>query len=203
MLRRNAIAAWGVLGVTALLGQAIARLTPIALEPVLDASLTPATTALYVGWVLFNGYAEGYRAFQKRFCPRVVGRSFHLGARPRLLHVVFAAPYCMALFHARRRNLIVSWITVVAIVTLVLAVRLLPQPFRGIVDGGVVVGLVWGVIALWVLFFCALVKGEVPFPEGIPAHELEAMHARTIEPPTAVAPREVVPRPEAATRELA
>lgn len=172
MLHRNAIATWGVLGVTALLGQAIFRLTPIALEPILDGSLTAATGSLYVAWVLVNGYTEGYRAFQKRFCPRVVGRSFHLAAHPRPLHVLFAAPYAMALFHARRRNLIVSWVTVLAIVSVVLAVRLLPQPWRGIIDGGVVVGLVWGVIALWVIHIRAIATGDVPLPEGVPDEEL-------------------------------
>jgi hypothetical protein len=39
-----------------------------------------------------------------------------------------------------------------AIVGLVLLVGMLPQPWRGIVDAGVVVGLGWGIVALAVEF---------------------------------------------------
>jgi hypothetical protein len=76
----------------------------------------------------------------------------------------------MGLFHARPRNLMLSWGLVGAIVTLVVLVRLLPQPWRGIVDAGVVIGLVWGVVFLWVLFFRVLRGQPPPAPEGLPHH---------------------------------
>ena len=45
-----------------------------------------------------------------------------------------------------------SWSMVLGIVTLVVLVRRLPQPWRGIIDGGVVVGLSWGIVAILILF---------------------------------------------------
>ncbi len=150
------IALWGVLGVLALLSQAIYRLTPIALEPLQKHLLANWQLGIYIAWTLFNAYAEGYRGFQRAFSPRVVSRSLLLGRNPRALHVVLAPLYCMALFHAKRRNLIMSRTLVVAIVLVVLLVHQLAQPWRGIVDAGVVVGLVWGAISIVVMFVGAL-----------------------------------------------
>jgi hypothetical protein len=54
----------------------------------------------------------------------------------------------MGLFHATRKRLVVSWSVLSGVVVLVVAVRMLEQPWRGIVDAGVVVGLAWGLLAL-------------------------------------------------------
>jgi hypothetical protein len=164
------VAGWGVLGVLALLAQAIYRLTPIALEPLQKGQLNTAQAGLYFGWVLVNGYAEGYRGFQRGFAPRVVARAFHLAghrapgapADPTgALHVALAPAFCMSLFHASRRGLVVAWTVLLAIVVVVTVVRQVPQPWRGIVDAGVVVGLLWGAAAI-VVFFVRALAGEVP-----------------------------------------
>lgn len=153
---------WGLCGVLALFGRAIARLAPMAWQPIADGSLSTATAALYAGWVLFNAYGEGYRAFQKSFCPRVVGRAYHLASSPRpLLHALLAPLYCLSLFHANRRGLTVAWVMLAIIVLLVSLLRITPQPWRGIIDGGVVVALVWGSIALVVMGVQAL-RGAPP-----------------------------------------
>ena len=56
----------------------------------------------------------------------------------------------MGLLDATRRRLLVSWILLVMIVGLVTVVRLMPYPYRSIIDGGVVVGLSWGILSiLW------------------------------------------------------
>ena len=70
--RQKWIAGWGVFGVSLFLLRALASLTPIALEPLQTQSLNAWQGALYTAWVLFNAYAEGYRAFHKGFSPRVV-----------------------------------------------------------------------------------------------------------------------------------
>jgi len=77
------IAAWGVAWVSLLLGRAIARLGPLALEPWRDDLMTDGQKALYVGWLVLNAYLEGYRGFQLRFSPRVVSRAVYLGPNPR------------------------------------------------------------------------------------------------------------------------
>ena len=150
--RSALIATWGVLGVVLLLSQAVVRLTPLALEPILDHSLGPVSVAAYVAWAAFSLYFEGYRAFQLRFCPRVVARAFHLARHPRPLFVALAPAFCMGFFHANRRTKILAWGTTTMVVCLVLLMRQAPQPLRGIVDGGVVLALVYGTVALLVLF---------------------------------------------------
>lgn len=165
-LREALIASWALLGVGALLTQAVLRLAPRAVEPILDGSLGVGHWALYLAWVAFNGYAEGYRAFQLRFVPRVVARAFHLGRHPRpFLHVLLGPAYAMSLFHATRRSRTVAWVLLLAIFAVVVLVRQVPQPWRGIIDGGVVLGLVWGLVAMTIQLAAALRLGPCPAPD--------------------------------------
>jgi len=165
------IATWGIITTSVLLVSAILRLTPLALEPLSSHAMTGLQWTLYVGWALFNGYVEGYRGFQKGYVPRVVARAFWLGQHPRPLFVLLAPFFCSGLFHATRKRLIISWGLVFGIVGIVQLVRLLEQPWRGIVDAGVVVGLGYGCIALIVAFVRVLlgeplrVSPQVPDPE--------------------------------------
>jgi hypothetical protein len=163
-----AIASWGVLGVLALLGQALSRLTPLAIEPIERGMLGPGHWVLYVGWTVLNAYAEGYRGFQRAFVPRVVARALHLARHPHPLRVILAPVFCMALFHARRRDLVRAWVLLAAIVALVIVIRLLPQPWRGIVDAGVVAGLGWGAVALLVAFGRVLFTDWKPETDSLP-----------------------------------
>ena len=166
---------WGALGVVALLLQAIVRLTPHALQPLSAGSLSVGQACIYVAWVLFSAYSEGYRAFQLRFSPRVVARAVYLSRSPTPLGTVLAPLFCMAFFHATRRALISAWTVTVLVITAVIIVHQLPQPWRGIVDGGVVVGLSWGMIAIVTHFVRTLqglepnIANEVPgFPQKTP-----------------------------------
>jgi hypothetical protein len=162
------IASWGVLGILALLAQAMVRLTPLAIEPVTAGRMSSGQWALYVGWSLFNAYAEGYRGFQRAFCPRVVARAFYLARHPRPLHVLLAPLFCMAFFHAKPKNLRLAWGLFTLIVVLIVLVHMLPQPWRGIVDVGVVIGLGWGVVATVALFVAALLGEQEPQTDSIP-----------------------------------
>jgi hypothetical protein len=170
-----AIASWGIIGVLVLLAQALYRLTPFALEPLERHMLSGWQLALYVGWSLFNAYAEGYRGFQRSFSPRVVARAMHLARHPRPLHVVLAPLYCMAFFHARRKTVIVAWVLFALIVVVVAFVRRLDQPWRGIIDAGVVVGLLWGSLSIVVLFIAALAgrptSADASLPDEGPRRE--------------------------------
>jgi hypothetical protein len=166
MLRAAGV--WGIAGVMLLLGDAVYRLLPVALE-IRRHSLTVVEVAALVFWLAMTAYAEGYRGFQKQFSPRVVARALHLGAHPRLLYNVLAPLYVMGLLHATRRRLVASWTLTLAIVGLVLVVRQLAQPWRGIVDAGVVVGLTWGAIAI-VYFTVRAVRGApMPVPPDVPS----------------------------------
>jgi len=153
------IASWGVLGVAFLLCRALYQLTPFALEAVVSSSLGLPHWLLLLVWVAFNAYAEGYVGFHQKFSPRVVRRALDLGRNPTLLRVVFAAPYCIGLFHAPRKTMLTSWTLVLVIAFVVFGVRLLPQPWRGIIDAGVVVGLGIGLVSLLARFVSALSGG--------------------------------------------
>lgn len=163
-----AAATWGVLGFSALLVKALYQLTPLALQPIREHTLSALQIALYVSWVAFMAYSEGYKGFQRQMAPRVAARSMYLARDPRPLWVALAPLFCMGLFHATRRRLIVSWTIFIGVVALVVAVRFLPQPWRGMVDGGVVVGLAWGLIAtLW--HFIRVLSGQLPLvPPDVP-----------------------------------
>ena len=160
-VRSTLVAAWGVFGVLALLGQAIFRLGQRALQAH-EYHLTTAQIVVYAAWVAFSLYGEGYRAFQLRFSPRVVARALFVGRSQNWVHALLAPAFCMSLFHATRRGRIVAWGTVAMVVCLVLLVSRLPQPWRGIIDAGVVLALLWGAIAILVYFVKAVVSGSPP-----------------------------------------
>jgi hypothetical protein len=155
-------AVWGISGVVLLLASAICRLTPLAADAFsLEWSALQWITML--GVVFFMAYAEGYRAFQKAFSPRVAARARYLRDHPNALHAVFAPFFCMAYFHAPRRRRITSISVTMGIVVLVLLVRMLDQPWRGIIDGGVVIGLVWGLVSLLLFAYRAFAEKEFPY----------------------------------------
>jgi hypothetical protein len=152
---------WAVGGVMLLLVQALVRLTPVALEPLQQRSLAPVELGLYVGWAVANLYLEGYRGFQRRFVPRVLARAAALATGPRRAAMLWAPLHAMGLFGARRRTLISAWTISALIVAAVLLVRRLPQPWRGLIDAGVVAGLAWGLCVL-LLGALRVLRGAAP-----------------------------------------
>jgi hypothetical protein len=142
-------AAWGVTGVSLLLGWAIVRLTPVAWRA-MAAPLAPLQWAALIGIVLAMAFFEGYRGFQRNFSPRVAARARHLSLHPTPLRAALAPLFCIGYFGAPRSRRVASTALSAGIVVLVVTVRRLDQPWRGIIDAGVVVGLAWGLAALWI-----------------------------------------------------
>lgn len=163
-------ALWGIGGVLLLLGSAIFRLTPVAR----DAFTVPFHWYHWVALaanILFMAYAEGYRAFQKGFSPRVAARARYLRDHPKFLHALLAPLFCMAFFHASWRRRIVSFSVTLGIIALVLLVRLAPQPWRGITDAGVVIGLLWGSVSLAAFGVAALTGKVFRYSPEVPGGE--------------------------------
>ncbi len=106
---RNVLGLWGVLQVVSVLANAIKRLYPIAIQPMIQKDMLPIHWAMYVVWSLYMGYAEGYKAFQLKFSPLVVERAFSLLNNPSFLNILLAGPYSMGMFGASRKRMIVSW----------------------------------------------------------------------------------------------
>ena len=140
------LVAYAALGVVALLASSVWRLT----HPVLEAASEPIASWHWIWvlpWCAFMVYAEAYRGFHKQFCPRVVKRSFTLPTdRPWLWPV--APLVATGLLHATRKRLLVSRLLVAGIVLLVVGIRFIDQPVRGLIDLGVVLGLGGGTLSL-------------------------------------------------------
>ena len=98
--------------------------------------------------VTYMAYAEGYKGFHLGFAPRVVVRARYLANNPRPLHVLLAQLFCMGYIYATRKRQILSFALTAMIICFVLIARSMPQPWRGIVDAGVVVGLGLGVVSI-------------------------------------------------------
>ena len=78
---------------------------------------------------------------------------------------------------ATRKVLMTSWIVVIMVVLLVMLIRVLDQPWRGIIDAGVVVGLFGGLLSLLWIFLARLGGRPLDFdpaiPDTIPSPESE------------------------------
>lgn len=159
----NLIAAiWGALGVALLVGKSCQSLFMRAEEALLN-GLSTYQWVILVLYSLFMLYFEGYKGFQKKFSPRTAARVHYLYMNPRPLHALLAPFFCMGYFHAKRKVRIAA----IAISTLILCVIFLmeycPQPWRGIIDVGVILGLSYGLIS----FGCFLVKVFTTKDHGI------------------------------------
>jgi len=158
---------WGLGGIFFLVGFAVYRLTPRAVEA-LASGLGPWQWGLLGVWMLLMAYSEGYRGFQQRFSPRTAARARWLRDRPSPLRVVLAPLFCMGYFHATRRVRIASIGLTAGIIVFVVAVSYCPQPWRGIIDCGVVVGLAWGLVSLGWFGWKALGSPEFDYSPETP-----------------------------------
>ncbi|MDO8907058.1 MAG: hypothetical protein Q7W55_01015 [Pseudohongiella sp.] len=161
---------WGVGGILLLLLFAIVRLGGVALE-LTAFSLTLWQWLIMVVWLGYMVWAEGYKGFHLAFAPRVVVRASYLADNPKALHVLLAPLFCMGYIHATPRRRLMSIALSCMIVSFVLLARMLPQPWRGIVDVGVVAGLVFGVgsIVYYLLQLKQAGASSLPVPADVPA----------------------------------
>jgi hypothetical protein len=165
-------AIWGVAGFSLILIDAINRLSRMALQ-VLDSGLTDMQWVLLALVVAAMAYAEGYRGFQKSFSPRSAARAYYLYKHPEPLAVVLAPLFCMGFFRATRRPLLVAWVGTALIVMLVVALQLSSQPWRGIVDAGVVVGLSWGLTSFLIEVARVFRSGKYPLSPEVPGAQID------------------------------
>lgn len=163
----NLAAIWGFLGVCALFLCAIFRLTPLALDLPIH-SLNWYEWVSLIGCLVFMGVAEGYRGFQQNFSPRAAARLKYLKHNVTLTRLVFAPFFCMGYFHATRRRQIASICLTLGIVVLVVIVHNFSQPWRGIIDVGVVFGLAWGIVSLTAFTYKAFTDPDFDHPPETP-----------------------------------
>ena len=140
-------AAWGLAGVSALLIYAVYRLSNMTIAGFAHELDWRHWTVLIVN-TLFMAHAEGYRGFQKGYSPRVVARARHLISEPTPLRVILAPLFVMGYFTTTRRRLISTYLLTIMIVGFIFLFQQLSQPWRGVLDFGVVVGLSWGIVSI-------------------------------------------------------
>jgi hypothetical protein len=163
-------AIWGLTGVLLLIASATFRLAPLALDA-FSYQLSWFHWTSLVMIVLGMAYMEGYKGFQQAFSPRTAARARYLRQNPRIIHVVLAPFFCMGYFHATRRRQITSIALTSGIIVLIILVRFVEQPWRGIIDAGVVVGLVWGIASLVVFSVQALLQDDYSYSPEVPEKE--------------------------------
>lgn len=165
-LARFAVA-WAILGWAGVLAFAIGRLSAVA-QDALAQELTVAQLAVLVANTGLMAWAEGYRGFQQRFSPRAAARVLWLSRHATLPTALLAPVFCVGFLGATPRVLRLTWTGTALIVLAVVAVQQLPQPWRGVVDVGVVVGLTWGLVSFLVLCRTALASGRYPADPAVP-----------------------------------
>ncbi|MBK1699782.1 hypothetical protein CKO41_04525 [Thiococcus pfennigii] len=157
---------WAVTGLGLLLGFAVFRLVPFALDALGGPLIWPHWLAL-TGFVAFMAYAEGYHGFQRSFSPRFGARCRYLYEHPTWSRVLLAPLFCMGYFDATRRRRIASFTLTLMIIALIVGVQHVAQPWRGIIDAGVCVGLIWGIAATVVYSVLAFTSKDFSHPPEV------------------------------------
>ncbi|MEO7364563.1 MAG: hypothetical protein ABIV43_03595 [Candidatus Saccharimonadales bacterium] len=153
--------AWGLIGFTALIVSALYRLLPHVADA-FTAGITPLQWLVVLVWSAVMVYSEGYKGFQKQFSPRFAARAFHLSQLPSLLPQLLAPLYCVGYIYAPKKRKIVSWSLTTGVVLLIIIVRLVPQPWRGIIDTGVILGLAYGIVSVYYYVVRTFADGGTP-----------------------------------------
>ncbi len=142
---------WGVCGALGILVYAISRMSGHVQEAfAMELGVWHYLTL--VGWTLFMAYSEGYRGFQKSFSPRVAARAVYLRDKSTWLRFCLAPLFSIGFFHTTRRKQITVVVLVIVISLVVIGFRQISQPWRGVLDFGVVVGLSWGILSTLIYF---------------------------------------------------
>lgn len=157
---------WGILGVSAILGSALFRLYPRTVEG-FSYQWHWYHWVVCVGFFLFMVYSEVWRGFHQRFSPTVAARLKYLSQDGRPLDRLLAPLFGMGYFHATRRRKITSFGVTSGVIILIILVHFIPQPWRGIVDIGVIGGLALGVVDVWYFLFLAFTRDDFDFPHEV------------------------------------
>ena len=140
--------AWGVGGFSALVAVGLVRLSGQFLRAT-EVPWSSVQILVALVFVAFMAWTEGSRGFQLSYAPKFAHRAEALRKHATFVQALLAPVYCMGLAWAPARSLAANWALLAVIVALVAAFGVVPQPWRGILDGGVVVGLTWGLFATW------------------------------------------------------
>jgi len=169
--RSKLVQAWGAFGVVGYLSYGIQKVVPIVLDG-LGAIDQWWQWGLLGACLLFFAYVEGYKGFQLGFSPRVVSRAYIVSEEAEgapFWHKLLAPAFCIGYFHGTKKRVITSWVVTLVIFAVVVGVKQLDNPYRAIIDAGVIVGLMWGVVSIIVLFVQQITREKPPdFDPALP-----------------------------------
>lgn len=158
----NKVAAlWAVVAVLYLLLSATYRLAGHAFA-LTEEPLTLLHWLALVGNIVFMAYFEGYKGFQLAFSPRFAARVRYIKNHGSTLEMLLAPFFCFGFFGTTIKRQVVVVLVSLMIALMAFGTGFVPQPWRGIIDAGVVVGLLWGVSSLLVFVFKALKEDVDP-----------------------------------------
>ncbi|MEL7312002.1 MAG: hypothetical protein AAFN07_10855 [Pseudomonadota bacterium] len=160
----NVAVAWGTLAFVGLLTYGVANMVPLILES-LEYPWSAGHYALFLANLIVMAWYEGYKGFQRGFSPRFAARAVALRSHASPINTVAAPLVLMGFMNAPFRRVMATIILTTGIVAIVMVYRLLPQPWRGILDSGVVVGLGWGAIATISAVVSAIRRGPTVHAE--------------------------------------
>ena len=132
---------WGLGGILAILAYAVfSPARPLNRSLRLRLGLGATGTLLILN-TAFMAHSEGYMGFPEILCP-TRGRPCPGAPRPArpCCACCWLRCFCMGYFHATRRRLLSIYTLTLGIIVLIVIFQYISQPWRGILDGGVVVG---------------------------------------------------------------
>lgn len=141
-------AALGTLGVSGLLLGAVVGMGRFVRE-VDWGALSTIHWLLLLPYLAFMIGFKWYFGFHRGFSLRAARRIRLLAREPTALRVALAPLFSLSLVQAPRRRVLASWGLLLGLSAVVPLVRALPQPWRGLVDLGVMIGLGLGLLSLW------------------------------------------------------
>lgn len=143
-----AAGAWGILGFTVLVARALLGMSP-EIENMLATPLNAWQQIGLVVIVLVFGLVKGYFIFRQRFCRSYASRIGELSLQPvKLLYAVLAPLYCLNLIGAERRQLVRGYAIIAGIILMIVSVKFVPAPWRGMILTGVAVALTWAALEI-------------------------------------------------------
>ena len=142
---------WGFIGVSLILLHGITCVYPYVVTLDFSKMFWYHYLSLIIS-IIFLGYAEGYKGFQLSFSPRVAQRLKLVFKNPSFVNVVLSPLFCMGFFGISKKRMKITYILTITIIFLIIIIERISEPWRGIIDTGVLVGLSWGLLSFW--FFC-------------------------------------------------
>jgi hypothetical protein len=154
-------ALWGLLGVLFNLGYAVYRVVPYSVAA-FQMPLKWYHWIVMVAFALQMLYSEAYKGFHLKFCPRVTARMRYLRHHFNWRDALLAPIFCVGYYNASKRTKIVAYGIFIFVFVIVRLMQFIPQPWRGVIDVGVVVGLSAGMLSL--IYHAIWAFSDKPFP---------------------------------------